>query len=256
MKTRLAHHHPLACALLGLSLGAGLMTPAHAGLFDDDEARRQITDIRNQLNDKVDIQSRAQMELSNQLENLRSENAKLRGQVEVLTIELDSAQRRQKDFYLDLDNRLRKLETAPREAAATAATPDAATPPAKTVDPAQEARDYDGALNLMKASKYKDAAAAFDGFLKAYPQSDMAPSAQYWMGNAYSVLDCRKAIEVHGALVAKWPDHARAPDALLAISNCQADLGNNAGARKTLENLIAKYPQSSAADKARKSLKK
>ncbi|HTN66245.1 MAG TPA: YbgF trimerization domain-containing protein, partial [Burkholderiaceae bacterium] len=88
---------------------------ANAGLFDDDEARRAILDIRNKidaiqrdLNNKADKTSA--LGLADQNDQVKQEIAKLRGQVEVLTNELANTQQRQKDFYVDLDARLRKLE--------------------------------------------------------------------------------------------------------------------------------------------------
>ena len=80
---------------------------ASAGIFDDDEARKAILDIRARIDAKADKSS--VLELVNQNEVLRQEVAKLRGQVEMLTNELANSQRRQKDFYVELDSRTRKL---------------------------------------------------------------------------------------------------------------------------------------------------
>ena len=250
-----------SAALLAALWVAG---PAHAGLFDDEEARRQINDLKAQTTERLDTASRAQIELSNQIESMRSEMAKLRGQVEVLTYELEAAQKRQKDFYIDLDTRLRKLEgpSAPgaanppagEEGAPAAAA--AAPAPAKS-DPAQEAKEYEAALNQFKAGKYKEAAGALESFVKNHPASTLAPSAQYWLGNShFAQRDCKKAIEVQNALVAKWPESPKASDALLNAATCQQELGDAKGARKTLETLVAKYPSSQAAESARQRLKK
>jgi TolA-binding protein len=61
--------------------------------------------------DKLEASSRAQLELANQIELLKAEIARLRGENEVLSNDLANANKRQKDFYVDLDNRLRKIET-------------------------------------------------------------------------------------------------------------------------------------------------
>lgn len=220
---------------------------ARAGLFDDDEARRQIRESSLKTNERLDTVAKGQIELANQIQSLREENARLRGQVETLTYELESARKRQQDFYVDLDGRLRKLE--PRVAGSADAKPAAATAeegksaalengkkPANipVSDPATESRAYEAALNLFRANKLKESAAAFDAFAKAHPDSGMTPSAHYWQGNAYySLQDCRRSIDAHRQLVSKWPTHAKAPEALLA-----------------------KYPESSAASTARQRLKK
>src|SRR5664279_3581311 len=109
---------------------------AHAGVFDDDEARKRITatnlridQLQKDLEDRVatlerQLKSGALVDLANNVEGLKSDVAKIRGQIEVLTYELDQAQKRQRDLYVDLDARLRKLEGSP------AGTADAGNPAA------------------------------------------------------------------------------------------------------------------------------
>lgn len=252
------------------SLSAGLSTlalllavvgapQARAGVFDDDEARRQIKDLSMHTSERLDTLSKAQFELVNQLQALREDNAKLRGQLETLTYELEAAKKRQQDFYIDLDGRLRKQE--PQPAAADEAKPagEAAPDQGKKVasDPAAETREYEAALNLFKGNKIKEAAAAFDAFAKAHPDSTLTPNAQYWLGNAnYALHDCKKAIEAHRVVVSRWPQNAKAPDSLINIATCQQELGDSKGVKATLETVLSKYPDSSAAATAKQRLKK
>lgn len=228
-----------------------LVLPAQAGLFDDEEARKRVDELRVEFNgklEKLEVATRGQIELANQIESLKAEVARLRGQIEVLTHEIEATQKRQKDFYVDLDNRLRKLEPQ----AGGEAKPAEAKP---AVDPAAETRDYEAALNLFKAGKHKDAVVAFLNFTKAYPASPFLPSAHYWAGSAhYQIGEYKKAIELFGKVVATWPDDPKAPDALLGQANCQQESGDAKGARKTLETLAAKYPSSAAAQVARQRL--
>lgn len=241
----------LRLALILAALGAG---QAQAGLFDDEEARRQIADFRVKTEIRLDQQAKGQLELSNQIARQNEEIARLRGQIETLTYELDTAKKRQQDFYLDLDTRLRKLEPQPA-ANGTAGDVQAAQKPA--ADPAQESQEYEAALSLFKGTKYKEAAAGFSAFLQKHPDSSLAPNAQFWLGNAwYAQRDCRKAIETQSVVTTKWPDSPKAPDALSAIATCQQEMGNAAGSKRTLETLIAKYPNSPAAESARQKLKK
>lgn len=249
-----------AIALLLAVIG---VQQAQAGVFDDEEARRQVKDLSIKVGERIDTLSKAQFELVSQIQALREENARLRGQVETLNYELESAKKRQQDFYIDLDGRLRKLETAPVPAAAEAKPADdekaAATDPGKKPvgDPAAESRDYEAALNLFKANKIKEAAVAFDAFTKAHPDSTLAPNAQYWLGNAhYSLRDCKKAVDAHRIVVGKWPQHPKAPDSLINIATCQQELGDAKGAKLTFETVLSKYPDSSAAATAKQRLKK
>jgi tol-pal system protein YbgF len=231
----------LLCALL--------VTPtARAGLFDDSEARQQIADLKKEYDQKLDTQARAQLELATQIMGLREELARLRGLIETLNYENDQSKKRQQDFYLDLDNRLRALESG-GGFETNAARPETAA------DSSAEARIYENALNLFKSGKYREAATAFRAFVAEYPESDMAPNAQFWLGNAwYAQNKCKEAIDAQLLVTTRWPDSARAPDALLAIADCQRDWGNNAASRRTLTNLVEKYPESQAATQAKQRL--
>ena len=250
-----------AIALLLAVIG---VQQAQAGVFDDEEARRQVKDLSIKVGERIDTLSKAQFELVSQIQALREENARLRGQVETLNYELESAKKRQQDFYVDLDGRLRKLETVPTPAAAEAKPPaedekTAVADPGKkpVIDPAAESREYEAALNLFKANKIKEAAVAFDAFTKTHPDSTLTPNAQYWLGNAhYSLRDCKKAIDAHRVVVGKWPQHPKAPDSLINIATCQQELGDAKGAKLTFETVLSKYPDSSAAATAKQRLKK
>ena len=250
---------PVRIALLLAALGAA---QAQAGVFDDDEARRQIADHRIKTEARFDQQAKAQLDLSTQIQRQAEEIARLRGQIETLSYELETAKKRQQDFYIDLDGRLRKLET-PEAANTENATPsEEGTPGAEAAstpagDPGVESREYEAALNLFKANKIKDAAGAFEAFTKAHPDSTLAPNAQYWLGNAfYALRDCKKAIEAHKLVTSKWPQHPKAPDSLMNIATCQQELGDAKGARSTYESIASKYPDSTAAATAKQRLKK
>jgi len=231
---------------------------AQAGVFDDDEARRQVKDLSIQTTERVDTLSRAQIDLANQIQALREENAKLRGQVETLNYELESTKKRQQDFYIDLDSRLRKLEPSPEGGDPGKPSETSASAPKKaTADPAAETREYEKALNLFKANKIKEAASAFSGFVSQHPESTLAPNAQYWLGNAYFALhDCKKSIDAHKLVVNKWPQHSKAPDSLINIATCQQELGDKKGVKTTLETVVSKYPDTPAAATAKQRLKK
>jgi len=253
-------------ALAVAAIAAGATFPAHAGLFDDDEARVRIEKLRTDIIEqgkRLDARleaaaattSRSQIDLANQIEQLKADTAKVRGQIEVLSYELEATQKRQKDFYIDLDNRIRKLETA---AAAAEAKPAAVAPgDAAPADPAAEMRDYETALTLFKSAKYKDALAAFLGFIKSYGSSNLLANAHYWAASAHFQLrEYPKAADLFAKVSAAWPNDTRAPDALLGQANSQQEAGDLKGARKTLEQLVDRYPASTAAQTARQQLKK
>ena len=242
----------LHLAFLIATLGAA---QAQAGVFDDDEARRQIADQRIKAEARFDQQAKAQLDLAGQIQRQSEEMARLRGQIETLNYELDTAKKRQQDFYLDLDTRLRKFENVGTGNAAVDGENGANSK--STGDPAKESQEYEAALNHFKSAKYKESAAGFAAFVQKYPDSSLAPNAQYWLGNAwYAQRNCNKAIEAQSVVTTKYADSPKAPDAWLVIATCQQELNNATGAKRSLDTLLGKYPTSSAAEAARQRLKK
>ncbi|MEO8537564.1 MAG: tol-pal system protein YbgF [Betaproteobacteria bacterium] len=277
---RPAQRAALVCLTLLVGLGS-----ARAALFDDEEARRRIeatnqriVQLQRQVEDRLALlelqaKSGSIADLATQIQLLQGDIAKLRGQFEVVNYELDQSQKRQRDLYVDLDTRLRKLETAPPPAPASpppaadaepaAPPPVAPLPPVSVAPPPMrnsndgvaEQRAYDAALDLFKRGDYQGSIAGFGAFVKGYPRSPLASSAQYWIGNAqYARRDFRGSIVTQRQLLKDFPDSSKAPDALLNIASAQADLGDNAAARRTLEELMSKYPKSEAATRARQRL--
>lgn len=235
--------------LLLLALSGMLNNPAHAGLFDDDEARKAISDLRarlDALSSRVDDQfankadKTVLLDQLNQIDSLRQEIAKLRGQLEVLSNDVSDNQHRQKDFYVDLDNRLRKLE------------------PQKVVMDGREEqveqteqKSYEAAIAIFQSGDYAGAANALNSFLRTYPRSIYAPGAQYSLGIAYyAQKDYKSAINTFQAMVKAFPDHAKSPDAMLNIASCYSEQKDKANAKKWLVNLRASYPDSAAAKTA------
>ncbi|MBA3592393.1 MAG: tol-pal system protein YbgF [Polaromonas sp.] len=233
---------------------------AHAGLFEDDEARKAILDMRQRLDvsqqrtaeelrkvneDNAQLR-RSLLQLSGQIDALRSELAQMRGQGEQMTRELSEVQRRQKDLSQGLDDRLSKFEPSKvsvdgREFVA---------------DPAEK-QEFETALAVMRKGEFATAQTGFGNFLKRYPQSGYKAPALFWLGNAqYALRNYRDAITNFRTLVATDTEHVRAPEAVLAIANCQVELKDISAARKTLQDLLKAYPQSEAASVAKDRLSK
>jgi tol-pal system protein YbgF len=242
---------PLAAIVLLSSAG-----PAQAGLFDDAEARNQIIELRKEFDGRLENTSRGQLELANQNEQLRAEVARLNGQIEVLLNEVEMLKARQRDFYVDLDERLRRLEPAAAAAAGEAAP--SATPsstPSTAADPAAEAADYEAALGLLKSGKHREAQTAFEAFAAKYPASNSAPGAYFWAGNAaLQTRDVAAATRNFNTVLARWPKNTVAPDAMLGLANSQQASGDATTSKRTLQSLVERYPQSNAAQIAKQRL--
>lgn len=238
---------------------------AQAALFEDDDARRAILDLRQKLEasqqrqmdavKKADEKAaddnaqlrRSILDLSNQIEQLRADLSRLRGQDEQLTREVAEVQRRLKDVSLGVDDRIKKFEPAK-------VTVDGR----EFVAQPNEVRDYDAALATLRGGEFAQAQTAFVDFLKRYPNSGYRPSALFWLGNAqYALRNYRDAITNFRSMLSATPDHARAPEAALSIANCQLELKEpRTAVRKTLDDLVKAYPQSEAAGVAKERLAK
>jgi len=239
-----------------LCLGTALAAPAaRAGIFDDDEARRAIIDLRQKieqsneqararqaeqmkaLTEQVDQLKRGMLDLNNQLEQMRNDSARLRGQNEELTRAVAELQRKQKDIQSGVDDRMRRFE------------PQKISVDGKefTVEP-DEKRQYDEAMDALRKSDYAGTANALNAFRKRWPASGYNESALFWLGNAqYGLRQYKEAIVSFRALVSGAPQHPKSPEALLAIANCQAELKDTKTARRTIEELMKAYPDSEAA---------
>ncbi len=235
---------------------------ATAGLFADDEARKQVQQLEARIvklesalsSSEADKEQyiRSTLDLQMQQEALNTELRKLRGQNEELVHNLQDAEKRQKDFYIDLDTRLRRVEGGDVSASAPERADSTKDVPA---DPAGENRAFEAAYNLYKAENYQNAVTAFRTFLKSYPQSVHEANVLYWMGNAYFLLkDCKNSAGSYQALIDKYQDHPRVPESMLNLAECQLEMKSKTAAKKTLKQLISQFPGSDASEKAKKRL--
>jgi tol-pal system protein YbgF len=238
---------------------------ARAGLFSDDEARQQIQEIGarvsslqesgNQQIEASKQQTRTLLDLQSQIESLKTDLRSLLGQNEDLTHKLQDADKKLKDFYIDLDTRVRHFETTETATPSPATQSVAESGVPATDDPVLGDRAYEAAHGLFKGGKHQEAVSAFQEFLKKFPESVYVPSAYYEMGAAYFVLnDYKNALTHYQVLAGKYGFTPKAPEAMLGIADCQQGLKAIASARKTLKQLIAKYPDSEAASEAKKRL--
>ena len=243
------NRHALGAALLAAALSA---PAARAGVFDDDEARRAILDLRAKLEqsneqqrarqaelnaqmaDQISQLKKSLLDLNAQIEALRADNARLRGQDEQLTRDVAELQKHLKDTQQGVDDRIKRIE--PQKVSVDGRE--------FMVEP-DEKRLYDEAIGTFRSGQFPEAAGQLAAFQKRYPASGYNESVLFWLGNAYyGKRDYKNAIVSFRSLAASYPDGARAPEALLSIANCQVELKDNAAARKTIGELVKAYPKS------------
>ncbi len=252
--------------VLALLMAAGT---AQGALFSDDEARAAIVELRQrietlrselrearadaernaernakvskeQIGDEVATFGRSLLDLQRQNELLRTDLARLQGTYEELARLVSDLQRQQKDEAQALMERLAKLE--PMKVAVDGME--------FTAMPGEK-RDFELALDTFRKGDFPNAQTYFVAFINRYPASPYSTSGLFWLGNAqYALRDYPNAISNFRLLLAKDPQHLRAPEALLSVANCQLELKDTKAARGTLEELIRVYPGSEAAKAA------
>lgn len=258
---------PSAARWLALALVClGATAPAQAALFEDDEARKAILELRQRVDGlrtqltqeqtqaaqaaqtarqaQADESRSALLSLQRQIEALSADVSALRGSLDEQLRATADAQRQTKDELQAFRSRLAALEPArvSLDGVDFVAQPD-------------EQRAFESALATFRKGDFAGAQGQFVAFVGRYANSGYASSALFWLGNAqYATRDYKEAIANFRALVARTPEHLRAPEAVLSIANCQLELKDIKGARKTLADLIKAYPQAEAATAAKERL--
>lgn len=272
--------------------GAMLLAPAaypvnaQAAIFSDDEARKAILDLRirfEELRSQVQdlgkqiqvlntelketqqvVQKKAdgqgQLGVQSDMERLRQELARARGQIEELVNELTTTQKRQRDLDQMIDKRIAEVKTKVGEVdnRLTAFEPIVVNVDGMEirVDPAEK-RLFDTAIESFRAGEFKQSAAQLRSMMDRFPDSAYMPSLVFWFGSAnYAQREFKGAITSFTAFLKTYAEHPRAADARLNLGLAQADAGERAAAKKTLQNVVDRHPESNAAVVAKERLSK
>jgi tol-pal system protein YbgF len=247
----------IAAAFVGCGYSGALMAAK------DNPTDLKVADLEARLI-RVEriMENQSLIQLSTEVEKLRSENQALRGELDKLRYDSTNSDSRQRELYVDLDRRLQNMEAAPHAAApppvVTAPPPASASnapPPARTSAPPPPARptgrdqqNYQAAFDLIQARKYEDASRAFREFLTAFPQSPLADNAQYWLAETYYVRrQFKDALPEFMKVTTQYAQSAKMPDAMLKIGYCQVELGDKTAARTSLQQVMRQFPDTTAA---------
>lgn len=202
------------------------------------------------------------MEMYSQLEALQREVRELRGAIEVQEHRGTSIEQRQRELYVDIDRRLRRIEEAAKPAADHEVGEDdllpvpvpviaggklAETEASTAEGPGAERQAYERAFDMIKAGRHEEAIDAFHGFLSRFPGSSYAANAQYWVGEGNYVLRrFERAAEEFAAVLERYPDSGKAADAMLKLGFAQYEMQRFGEAAKTLQQVVDAYPSSTA----------
>ena len=267
-------------------VGLLLLSNYAFAIFEDEEARKKINEMQDQLNNiekslefKINQKfSKNLSKYSSELNELHDTISKLIGDVEVLQFELKNSEERNKVLYKELNERMSKLESLievqsqniinkppanivknPSENNINEILKESLTEEnelAPLVDKNIELDAYAEADSLVKATKYKEAFKALDKFITTYPNSELISKAKYRLGySQWALKNYNAAIKTYSKIIKIHPNSETIPDAIYGIANCEIQLTRITKAKKTLRNLIKKYPQSEIIPKAKRRLK-
>lgn len=206
-----------------------------------------------------------------QLQQMQDEISRLRGIVEVQQNDIQQMKQEALDRYKDLDSRIGAGGASAPSAANNSASdggtnaggapvsPAAQTPQASSEpgDPAKEKLYYDAAFDLIKAKDFDKASQAFAAFLRKYPNSQYAGNAQYWLGEVNLAKgDLQGAGQAFAKVSQLYPKHAKVPDSLYKLADVERRLGHTDKVKGILQQVVAQYPGTSAAQLAQRDLQR
>lgn len=214
------------------------------------------------------IQGQGLMNLITRVDQLQNEVKRLNGENETLRHEIEQMQKRQREMYIDLDERLTQQAQATPPAPAGASTnlnPDLSMSPDGNMPDSDQSVEsassesapaavengeaaYQAALQSLRSGQYEEAIAALQAFPEQYPGSTYLPNAYYWQGEAKYVLrEFADAAALFQIVIDQYPSSSKLPDALLKRGFSEHEMGDTQRAVATLNQVIQQYPDSSAA---------
>jgi tol-pal system protein YbgF len=255
--TRISFGLAGACVIAWAVAGCASTPP------EEDPVQIKLKDLDTRLArvERV-VTNQSLLDLANQGESLRTDLRAMHNDVDVLTNSLEANRKQQRDLYADLDRRMKILEARGGGGAGAGGAGDAGLAGAapggdSSAGGADDKAAYQTAFGLLKDSQYDRAIAAFQKFLAAFPSSQLADNAQYWLGEAYYVNKSFPEAQIaFQRVVDKYPQSRKRPDALLKIGFCEYELKQWDLAKTTLSQVAVQFPDASAGHLAQQRLDK
>jgi tol-pal system protein YbgF len=217
---------------------------------EEDPVLIRLTELENRLqNIERIVQGQSLVNLTQQVSAIERHDDELQGRLDELEHGSETTAERQRQLYMDLDSRIQQLEASVKERSSVNVMDGGALPAGQLPVPNGSDRDnYQAALELLKAERYQPAAAAFQQFLVAFPNSERADNAQYWLAEThYVTTQFQTALKEFELVINKYADSRKVPDALLKMGYCYYELKRWDDARASLTRVQTEYPETTAA---------
>lgn len=250
--------------VLSLSLLIGIAAPwaANAQALISNVGSGSVEDRVTSLERISNAQAQLLQQLQQQLNATQSDIDSLRGQIQENSYQLNQVVERQKQIYQQIDSlssgaaasNTAAASGGDNSAAAAAPAADAAASTAAPVQSGDANTDYNSAVALVLEKKqYDQAIAAFQAFVKKYPDSTYQPNANYWLGQLnYNKGKKDDAAYYFATVVKKYPKSPKSSEALYKVGVIMQDKGDNAKAKAVYQQVVKQYPNTEAAKQAEK----
>lgn len=164
----------------------------------------------------------------------------------------------------NLDNKLSDISSAVRTLSQPPAAPppsSSGAPPAAGAAPIPPAGTSAESLWLNAFRDYSSgrdelAMMEFNDYLKYFPTAENAASAQYYVGQLYNrakMFD--DAVQAFDAVLERYPDNPKTPDALYGKADALAHGGHKTEAAAEFKDFLARFPTHSLARNAQAQLR-
>ena len=234
------------------------------------------------------IDNRAVLDMIQQVDEVSEDIGLLRGEIEVQGNDINDIKKRQRELYLDIDRRLRDLESGattqapasqisvPQVSTAASAgsvttgqqtpsvepsTPEPATSTTASVSQtpsvtqSAEKEAYQAAFDTLKEGRYKQAKTELKTFLDKYPNSSFSGNAQYWLGEAHYVTrNFDQGVVEFEKVLKTYPTSNKVPDAMLKLGYTFYERKQFDQAKAILQDLRERFPKTTASRLATKRL--
>ena len=237
----------------------GKEKPAVLGSVGSGSVEDRVTQLERISNAHSQLLTQLQQQLSDNQTDIDA----LRGQIQESQYQLNQVVDRQKQIMLQIDSLSSggaQTQSASGDQSNTTAAPApaggntaASGAPAQTGD---ANTDYNAAIALVKDSaRQDDAIAAFQNFIKKYPDSTYQPNANYWLGQLnYNKGKKDDAAFYFASVVKNYPKSPKAADAMFKVGVIMQDKGDTAKAKAVYQQVVSKYPGTDGAKQAQKRL--
>jgi tol-pal system protein YbgF len=120
----------------------------------------------------------------------------------------------------------------------------------------QAGTTYTNAFRDYRSGKYDLALQEFGDYLKYFPKTELAPNAQFYLGDIYYRKgDYESAVPAFDALLEQYSENSKTPDAHFMKGMSLRKMEKRDAAAKEFREVYTKYPDSEVAPNAKEQLK-